>query len=89
MGARKAPASEAEKERRNRQRREARAAKANGAGKPDEAPPATGIFVVVERIADGGLTVHANIPQGDVRPAEVPTILEKAVKVERQKLALD
>lgn len=91
------PVGETAKDRRNRQRREARkAAKANGNGaapaddgKVVEVPAelALGVFVVCQRGEDGAtISVLGAIGQGDVRPAEVLSILERACTVERRKL---
>lgn len=83
------PAGETAKDRRNRERREARAAAkaARSNGHVTEAP-AEGVFIAIQRLDDGlgGLSVLGTIPQGDIRPAEVLSILEKACTVERRKL---
>ncbi len=57
-----------------------------------EEPPVAeqqGVFVVIERTDDGaGITRVTPIPVGDVRPAEVLTILASATKVVRANLEL-
>lgn len=94
----KTPARRTRTDRRAAER--AAAKKAKGNGKPAAetaetaapAPPATnGVFVAIARTDDGegGIANMAAIPQGDVRAAEIPTILEKAVKIARGNLGLE
>lgn len=89
----KSPAREARNARRREERAAAKAAKANGTveapAPPADVPLASGVFVVVDRAPDGaGITNVAALPNGDVRPAEILTILETAVKVTRANLGL-
>lgn len=78
--------------------RRSSSARTNGAGSsapaekaapdPPAPAPANGVFVLVERADDGGLGRPVALPQGDVRPAEILTILEVAVAAVRANLGL-
>lgn len=58
---------------------------------PPELQTSNGVFVLIERTDDGsgGIANLVSVGQGDVRPAEIPTILETAAKTARRNLGLD
>jgi hypothetical protein len=74
-------------------------AKSNGRVASEEegqvtAPEATeqvqnGVFIAIARTPDEGIAQIIPVPQGDVRAAEMLTIMEKGVKVLRASLNLD
>lgn len=57
-------------------------------GQPAETGALDGALVKIVRGDDGGFTVVGCVGVGDVRPAEVPIVLEKAVAFERKRLGL-
>lgn len=91
---------ETARERRNRRRREERAAdkaaKANGhadqadgaVDAPADVEVADGVMIALDRADDGGFSIRGCPAFGDVRPAEVPIVLEAAVAFERKRLGL-
>lgn len=83
-----------ERARREEQAKAAEAAKANGAVSDEaipevpDGPEVSGVLVSPVYDENGGLQV--NIQRvGDVRAAEMPTLLESAVKLVRQGMGLD